>query len=199
MTLNTQVMTMLSMIIGGVYLGFMTETFRRLSISWKNNVYFKYVFEIGFWVFQTCLLFYVLYNINYGELRIYVFLACLLGFSMYTVLFKAIYQRILEFVIKLIKITVKKTIETINVLLVQPIIWIIHTLYAIIISVLKLCRSALFLLTKVLLYPIKVVLNVIQLIIPKKVQKNITKMLSFYSTIIDKLKRRIKKMFFKRR
>src|SRR5699024_11891782 len=36
--------------------------------------------ELGFWFIQTAVLFYILFKVNEGELRIYVFLACLLGY-----------------------------------------------------------------------------------------------------------------------
>src|SRR5699024_5518630 len=69
--------TMLTMIAGGVYLGFAFETYRRLTRGLRKNWLFLYVLELGFWFIQTAVLFYILFKVNEGELRIYVFLACL--------------------------------------------------------------------------------------------------------------------------
>src|SRR5690625_1760968 len=83
MTLDTQFLTMIFMVLGGLYLGIAKDTFRRFSPYWKNKRFINYAMEICFWLTQTFLLFYVLFRINGGELRFYVFLACLLGYAMF--------------------------------------------------------------------------------------------------------------------
>lgn len=187
------------MMIGGIYLGFATETFRRAAMTWKSNLILSYVFEICFWITQTCILFFVLYNVNEGELRFFIFLACLLGFSIYTVLFKTMYKRLLEFFIKIMKTTIKWTIQTINVLIIHPIKWTVQMIIAILLYVVHVCRHLLFFLFKILFYPIKLLINVMKIILPEKVVKNITSMATFCSTIIYKLKKWLKKVFLKRR
>lgn len=187
------------MIAGGIYLGFITETFRRASINWRNNVYATYIFEIGFWVTQTFILFFVLYKVNDGELRVYVFLACLLGFSIYVVLFKTIYKRLLEFMIKVIKVIVKGVIQTIDVLIIQPIKWIVHAAVIVLLYVLNVCLKLLLFILKVLFYPIKLLLYGIKSLLPEKITKKITNMVMFCSTIIYKLKSQMRKLFIKRR
>src|SRR5690625_1289933 len=86
MTLSTQFITMLAMTSGGFYLGVVLDTFRRFASSWKNRIIFSYVMETSFWLTQVIILFYVLFRVNGGELRLYIFLACLLGFTIYQVL-----------------------------------------------------------------------------------------------------------------
>src|SRR5690625_7680140 len=100
MTLDTQFLTMIFMVLGGLYLGIAKDTFRRFSPYWKNKRFINYAMEICFWLTQTYLLFYVLFRINGGELRFYVFLACLLGYDMYKALASALYKKKMESIIR---------------------------------------------------------------------------------------------------
>ena len=70
----------------------------------------------------------VLFQVNDGELRAYIFLACLLGFSMYVVMFKTIYKRVLEWIIKVLVALTKGIIKILNTLIIRPIRWIIELL-----------------------------------------------------------------------
>src|SRR5699024_8882996 len=74
---------------GRSLLGYSQRYLPPVSPYWKNKWFINYVMEICFWLTQTFLLFYVLFRINGGELRVYVFLACLLGFAMYQALASA--------------------------------------------------------------------------------------------------------------
>src|SRR5690625_7846856 len=91
MTLNIQLMTMGSMIVSGIYLGIAFETYRKLTMWWRQYSVFKFICDLAFSLSQTVIIFYVLYQVNDGQYRIYVFLACLLGFSMYVVFLKIYY------------------------------------------------------------------------------------------------------------
>src|SRR5690625_5859173 len=75
MTLNVQFLTMLFMVVSGFYLGIALETFRRFSPLWRHRPVLVYIFEVSFWLIQTFIIFYVLYKVNAGELRVYIFLA----------------------------------------------------------------------------------------------------------------------------
>lgn len=198
MTLHTQFITMISMVVSGIYLGLATDTFRRLVHPFKSKVYLKYLFEISYWVTQTMIIFYILYNVNHGELRFYIFLACLLGFSMYMALFQTTYKKLLEFLIKVIKVTVKGIIQAINTLIVQPIRWIIELIITILLSLLNLCKHIVLFLLKIFIYPFKVLFSLILRIIPEKILNKVSNLLTFCSTIINKFTRRIKD-FLKRR
>lgn len=58
-----------------------------------------FIHDILFWVVQALFVFYVLLLVNEAELRIYVFLALLCGFAAYQSLLKALYMRLLNFLI----------------------------------------------------------------------------------------------------
>src|SRR5690625_7413437 len=104
MTLQVQFLTMVSMIIGGLYLGIARDTYLRFTPYWRQRIILKYVFEIAFWMIQTLLLFYILFRVNPGDLWFYVFLACLLGVSLFIVFFVSLYKKLLELMIFLLLI-----------------------------------------------------------------------------------------------
>lgn len=187
------------MIIGGVYLGFATETFRRVSIHWKNQKIVTYFLEISYWMIQTCLLFFVLYQVNDGELRVYVFLACILGFSIYVVIFKEIYKRFLEWTFNVILTIVKGIIKVIDTLILRPVKWMIQLIVGTILYVLHVCYHILLFLLKVLFYPLQLLFTFIKKLLPEKMRNNISKTITFCSTIIYKFKKWLKSVIERRR
>lgn len=199
MTLNTQLLTMISMIVGGIYLGFATETFRRISVIWNSKKILTFIAEILYWVFQTCILFLVLFQVNDGELRAYIFLACLLGFSMYVVMFKTIYKRVLEWIIKVLVALTKGIIKILNTLIIRPIRWIIELLLRIVYYIGYLCYRILRFIFNILFYPFRLLFSYIRKLIPEKVWNKVTKLVAFCSTIIYKLKKWLKNVIDKRR
>ena len=79
MTLSIQFITMAAMVLSGIYLGVIRDTFQRFAIYWKGRKLLSYLLEIIFWILQTLVVFYVLFLVNAGEIRLYIILACLLG------------------------------------------------------------------------------------------------------------------------
>ena len=179
MTLHVQFTTMIVMIVGGFYLGIALETFRRLSITWQKRLIWTYCLEILFWVSHAFILFYMLYRVNAGEIRVYVILACLLGFSKYQALAAPLYKRLLEHIIHLFRRLFQLIKNTIYYMLVIPIRWIIMALWAIILVHVKVIFSMI----KVVLTPIRWVLYLIYQSLPKKITEKVDKLPEFYSII----------------
>lgn len=190
MTLHTQFITMIAMVISGIYLGFATETFRRIEVKWQARTIARYILEVLYWVVQTGLLFYILYQMNQGEMRFVFVLACLLGYSMYIVLCKQWYVRLLETILHIIKTVISWTINCIDNLIIQPIIWLMQMSIQFIKFVYKILIKILYL----IIYPL---LFLMKKYLPESFFKNISKILTTCSTIKDKLlihvKRWIKK------
>src|SRR5690625_2595285 len=118
MTLQVQFLTMISMIIGGFYLGMARDTFRRFSSYWSQRKFLRYFFEVSFWMIQAFLMFYILYRVNAGELRAYIFIACMLGFSIYQVVFAVLYKKILEIIIRILLITYRFCMKVIQIFII---------------------------------------------------------------------------------
>lgn len=195
MTLTVQFLTMLAMTLGGIYLGTALDTFRRLSIYWKSKKSAVYILEICFWLLQSAILFYILFRVNGGELRAYVFLACLLGFSFYQVAIASMYKKVLEMIIRIIQKTFRWLVIILNVLLVQPIAWLIKVIG----TILLFLAQVLILLLRWLYTPFLWIAKVIYRMLPKRVKKLFYQFAQFYSTIKNTCKKIYTAITFKRR
>src|SRR5699024_4275880 len=143
MTLHVQFLTMTSMIAGGFYLGIVLDTFRRLTNNWNKGKFLTYAMEIGFWLCQMFILFYILFRVNSGELRFYVFIACLLGFSMYKAIAATLYLKFLEQVIRFVQVIFYYTSKVIQTLIISPIRWILQIVFLIVITTIRFIMTGL--------------------------------------------------------
>jgi len=193
MTLSDQFLTMITMILAGLYLGIVQETFRRFTPYWKNNQFFTYVLEISFWITQTFILFYVLFLVNGGELRFYVFLAILLGFSIYQVFIKRIYKRLLERIIQVIAAVYRFFVRFVQALIITPIKWIIKTLISIVLGLASAILTILFFILKVVFTPFKWLFMFIYRLLPQKFKNFLYKIAGLYSKIWNRCKQWIKR------
>src|SRR5699024_717786 len=190
MTLHTQFITMIAIVISGIYLGFATETFRRLMQKRQGHKFARYSLEILYWVVQTCLLFYLLYQLNKGEMRFIFIPAGLLGYSMYIVLCQKWYVKWLEKIIYIVKTVIGWIVKGIDALLVQPVIWLLKVIIRYSKYLYKLIKKIVYF----IYYPL---LFLIKKYIPKTFSNNISKILVTCSTMIDNLKIYVKKLWTK--
>jgi len=195
MTLQVQFLTMISMIVGGFYLGIARDTYLRFSPYWKQRVSLRYLFEITFWMSQSFLLFYILYQVNAGELRAYVFVACILGLSMYKVIFASLYKELLELVIRILLMTYRFCKKLFHVFVIVPINGVIYLVSLI----LQLFFTILFFLIKCIFIPFSWLVKLVFSLLPKKFQKIIRKLIEFYSIIKNTSIKWIKNILLKRR
>lgn len=199
MTLNVQFLTMLSMVLGGFYLGIALDTYRRLSLYLKGRKLLPYLMEICFWLTQTTLLFYVLFRVNNGEIRLYVFLACILGFSIYQVIASTLYKRILEWILTIISSIYQFVEKAVQVLIISPIKWVILALLTLLLFIIQSILSVVLFIIKLIFLPIKWILQLLYQLLPKKIKKLFCKFITFYSTIKYTCKKWLKYIKFKRR
>lgn len=99
MTLTVQFETLLSMIAMGIFFGAFLDTYQRFLKRQTRPRIISFFTDIVFWCVFGLLIFYCLYRVNFGEIRLYLFLALLCGYSAYQALFKRLYARLLEQVI----------------------------------------------------------------------------------------------------
>lgn len=199
MTLDIQLQTMITMILGGFYLGISLDTFRRFSPYWKHKIAWKYILECCFWLSQTFLLFYVLYLVNLGELRLYIFVACLLGFAAYQALAASFYNKLLEKIIHIFKTIFRFFVKLFDNILFRPIKWVIITLLAISLFCVRLIMTVVLFFVqpifKLFMYLIKQVYN----LLPTSFKRIIYKLAGLYSIIENTLKKWIAYITFQRR
>ena len=192
-------MTMISMILGGFFVGVALETFRRFSLTWKNNIILVFFMEICFWLIQSFVLFYVLFRVNGGEIRIYVIVAGFLGFAIYKAVAATLYKRILERLISIIVSIYRFFARIINGIIIIPVKFIIQLLITCLRWVFKgIILIVTFLLT-IVFGPIFWIFKKIYHFLPKRVQNILFKLAGLYSTIESITIKVVKFLKFKRR
>lgn len=192
-------MTMISMILGGFFVGVALETFRRFSLTWKNNIILVFFMEICFWLIQSFVLFYILFRVNGGEIRIYVIVAGFLGFAIYKAMVATLYKRILERLISIIVSIYRFFARMINGIIIIPVKFIIQLLITCLRWVFKgIILIVTFLLT-IVFGPIFWIFKKIYHFLPKRVQNILFKLAGLYSTIESITIKVVKFLKFKRR
>lgn len=181
---------MIAMVLGGLYLGFATETYRRVVHKWRHKLIVNYGLEIIYWLTQTGLLFYVSYLVNDGEIRFYMMLACLLGFSMYIVLCMSWYRKLLNTMIRIVKVIVRWTIDCLHLLIVQPLLWLGALMLSILTFFYKIIKRLLY----ICLYPL---IFLIKKYVPEHYLKKISQIPTFCSTMIRNIRKVWKKAWQK--
>jgi len=192
-------MTMLAMILSGFYLGIIQETYRRLTVYWRKRVFLTYFLEISFWLTQTAIIFYVLYRVNAGELRLYVFLACLLGFSVYQVFAKSIYKRLLESIIRIMAAIYHFFERLFQGLIITPISWIIKGIIFIVLSIVHMLGAIIMFILKLVFTPFKWIGKGIYQLLPEVFKNFLHKLAGFYSKMKNISYKELKKLLFRRR
>ncbi|KQL51644.1 MULTISPECIES: spore cortex biosynthesis protein YabQ [Bacillaceae] len=126
MTLTVQFLSMLSMAAMGVWLGAALDTYHRF-IGKKHSFDIQTaVADFCFWTVQALLVFYILYQVNFGEVRIFVFIALMLGFAAYQAMFKRLYNKVLTGIIFFFKKLFAFLVIVIKTLLFNPVKWLLH-------------------------------------------------------------------------
>jgi spore cortex biosynthesis protein YabQ len=215
MTLTTQFYTMLSMIGMGALFGATLDTYNRFLNRSRRKRWLVFINDLLFWIFQALAIFYILFSVNFGELRFYIFIALLCGFAGYQALLKQGFLRFLEKLILFIISLYNFLVSMVKKLLYSPIKWLVVLLITLVLSIAKgLLKAVTFLLKMVysiIKWTIKLVLSPVWWIVKgiwnllpnhltKRVEKLYNKMAGIYTVyikkiyrVVDKVKKRFKK------
>ena len=192
MTLSTQFMTMLAMIGMGIFFGAGLDTYNRFLKRSKRKNWLVFINDLLFWILQGLLIFFVLFRVNQGELRIYIFIALLCGFAAYQSLFKGIYSRWLEVLISFVISLLRFFVKVVYLLVYKPIYFVITTLFDLVLMIgkgllvlLKWLITAILFAIKVLFMPILWILLLIWKLSPKTIKKSVEKI---YNKLAGKYK-----------
>ncbi len=188
MTLTTQFITMLSMLAGGIYVGAAIDTFERLFSQRNKKSWLEIFRQLFFWLFQAAFIFYILYQANYGELRVYVFVALICGFAAYHALFQGTYLKALELWIKIVTAIVKGVKTAIYRLIIWPIRMLVVILISLLFGVYKILYKGIFIVFLVGFYPIKFVFLIFWRLLPKNLKKNLRQAAGFWVKIKNTMK-----------
>ncbi|MBZ9535181.1 spore cortex biosynthesis protein YabQ [Cytobacillus oceanisediminis] len=206
MTLSTQFMTMLAMVSMGLFFGISLDTYQYFLKRPTRKRSIVFIHDILFWILQALLMFYVLFLVNKGEVRVYLVLALLLGFAMYKSLFQALYLRLLKgiisfcihsyrFLIKIIVNIVYRPIKSIVFFLLSIIIALGKGLMALVSGIIRVLRFII----RILLKPIEWLLSLLWLIMPKKVKLFVERISSKLAGYYFKIKNYLKEWIANRK
>lgn len=161
MSLGTQFVTLISMIGMGIFFAASFDTYNRFLKRAKRKIWLVFLNDILFWCLQALLIFFVLFKSNFGEWRFYILIALLCGYSAYQALFKPLYLRLLEIIIRLINQSFDLLLNIGNIMLLKPIKGLFLLIVGILTFFLKMAKNlgqGLFSLAKMLL---KAVLSIV--------------------------------------
>ncbi|WP_251554324.1 spore cortex biosynthesis protein YabQ [Neobacillus muris] len=183
MSLSTQFLTMISMIGMGSLFGAMLDTYQRFLKRPKRKSWIVFINDLLFWTIQALLIFYALFLANNGELRLYIFVALLCGFAAYQSLFKGLYLWLLEFLIQTVISIARFLRDTFVLLIYKPIAGLIQLITIILLSIGRGLLSLVNLISKIVLWNIKIIFKVINRILlffwkllPKGLKKSVEKL-----------------------
>lgn len=119
---------MLASIGTGIWFGASLDTYQRFLGKRRRFRWTQIVNDILFFIIQSLVFFYVLFLVNFGEVRFYLLLALVLGYAAYRALFEGLYLRILERVITITKQIFHISQRIIMTLIVNPVKWLLKVL-----------------------------------------------------------------------
>lgn len=195
MTLSTQFLTMLSMIGMGSLFGVMFDTYQRFLDRPNRKSWIVFINDLLFWVIQALIIFYILFLVNNGELRFYIFVALLCGFAAYQSLFKGIYLKLLEVMIRSVISLYQFIRRAFQLLIYKPVVGIIQLLISIVIilgrgifSLVKFILKVLLIILKVLWVPMVKILIILWKLLPKSIKKYVEKLYNKTAGIFMEIK-----------
>ncbi|MBI0581113.1 spore cortex biosynthesis protein YabQ [Neobacillus cucumis] len=200
MTLSTQFLTMLSMIGMGALFGVMFDTYQRFLDRPRRNRFIVFVNDILFWIIQALLIFYILFQVNNGEIRFYIFIALLCGFAGYQGLFKGPYLRLLELLITAVISIYRFLKHSFLMVVYKPIVGLIKLVIFMVIflgrglyTLVKFILKVVWLILKVIVIPVQKILLLIWRLLPKGLKKSVDKLYNRTAGKFKKMKNYIVK------
>jgi spore cortex biosynthesis protein YabQ len=204
MTLSTQFLTMISMIGMGSLFGVMFDTYQRFLDRPNRKSWIVFFNDLLFWVIQALIIFYILFLVNNGELRFYIFVALLCGFAAYQSLFKGVYLRLLEFMIKTAIAIYRFIRRAFQLLIYKPVVGLIQLVISIIIligrglfSLVKFVLKVLLFILKIFWVPVVKIILILWKLLPKSIKKYVEKLYNRTAGIFMEIKNYLLKLIKK--
>ncbi|MCM3342281.1 spore cortex biosynthesis protein YabQ [Paenibacillus sp. MER TA 81-3] len=126
MSLYTQWMTVLLMMMSGLALGLVYDSYRVVAGQFKFPRWTLPFLDVLYWLAATLFVFQMLVKGNQGELRFYVFLGLACGAWLYAVVLSKMTVAVVMWLVKAIKAIVRFVLRCLYVLIILPLkaIWL---------------------------------------------------------------------------
>ncbi|MCA0989556.1 spore cortex biosynthesis protein YabQ [Guptibacillus algicola] len=188
MTLTVQFYTMVAMVAMGVWLGIAMDTYSRFLHPRRSKSLWLYLNDVVFWLLQGLLVFYVLFTVNEGTLRLYVFLALLCGYAAYRALFQQLYRHTLERII-IITVSVINVIKSlITNLVYRPVLFILKLLLSLCMMLVSMTTAIFWFIIKLFWVPVKWGFLLLWRLIPRSIRSRLIKTAGIADTIKNYIK-----------
>ncbi len=137
----------------GLYIGAAIDTYGRFSKKRRSFHWFVACNDVLFWLIQALIVFYVLLQLNNGEIRFYIFLALVCGYATYQALFRSFYQTLLERLIQFAILLCRFIIRLLYLIFIQPIKFILKLIYSLCMMVIAGCLAVLMFILRIVWKP----------------------------------------------
>ncbi|WP_026673671.1 spore cortex biosynthesis protein YabQ [Alkalihalobacterium bogoriense] len=155
MTLTVQLNTMLSMVAMGIWIGMAIDTYSRFMKQKQSFSWVTALNDFLFWTIQGLIVFYVLLQINHGEVRFYIFIALLCGYAAYRGLLEKHYRSLLEKIIHMTIMIYRFFRSLLFTLIVNPLKWLLKVLFTLCMMVITSLLTIMLFFGRVLLKPLQ--------------------------------------------
>ena len=135
MTLEVQFLTMMMMVGCGAVLGACFDTIGVSSREFRLHRALLALLDVAYWAAATVFVFRALLAANHGEVRLFVFIGLAIGVLLYALIIGSLYRKLLQGLIRVLKLVVRKTIAIIRVLLVRPLFFVYKLLVRLILAI----------------------------------------------------------------
>lgn len=127
MSLSVQWLTLATMLMSGVGMGVLFDSYRVVSSELKFPRWTLSLIDLIYWIASAIVVFRMLYVSNSGEVRAYVFVGLAIGFLFYYWLFSKITTKMTLWLIKAIKWCIQIIVNIFHIIVIKPIliIWVV--------------------------------------------------------------------------
>ncbi|MCC3380854.1 spore cortex biosynthesis protein YabQ [Paenibacillus farraposensis] len=119
---HTQWLTLMWMLLSGMAMGVVFDSYRVLSIRFHFVRWSIHMLDVLYWVASALFIFRVLYASNRGELRFYVFLGLLLGVCLYFWAFSVTTQRFVVMLLEIVRRLALIVNSILRILIIHPVL-----------------------------------------------------------------------------
>lgn len=151
MTLHVQFVTLGMMCFGGLSLGTMFDLYRVLAGQLKAPSWLKSLLDLLYWFIGTIVVFLLLYESNWGEIRPFIFLGLGIGICLYFLLFSRYIVRFILILIKVTKAVCHFIVKMVKLLIIKPAIG----MYRVVVIILGFLAATAVFLYKIVIQLIK--------------------------------------------